>query len=47
MGHRNEVEAFDAEFSKHSDNQDSASVANMFAANAKLLPPGVTARGRP
>jgi hypothetical protein len=47
MGHRNEVEALDAEFSKRSDNQDSFSVANRYAANAKLLPPGVTACGRP
>jgi uncharacterized protein (TIGR02246 family) len=40
MGHRDEVEAVDAEFSKHFDNQDSASVASMYAADAKLLPPG-------
>lgn len=40
MGYRNEVEALAAEFSKYFDNQDSASLANFYAADAKLLPPG-------
>jgi ketosteroid isomerase-like protein len=40
MGLRNEVEVLIAQFGKDFDNQDSASVANFYAADAKLLPPG-------
>ena len=40
MGLRDEVEVLIAQFGKDFDNQDSASVANFYAADAKLLPPG-------
>jgi ketosteroid isomerase-like protein len=40
MGLRNEVEGLIAQFGKDFSNQDSASVANYYAKDAKLLPPG-------
>src|SRR5271169_997286 len=40
MGLKNEVEGLIAQFGKDFGNQDSASVANFYAADAKLLPPG-------
>jgi ketosteroid isomerase-like protein len=40
MGLRNEIEGLIAQFGKDFSNQDSASVANFYAADAKLLPPG-------
>jgi ketosteroid isomerase-like protein len=40
MGLRNEIEGLIAQFGKDFGNQDSASVANYYAEDAKLLPPG-------
>ena len=41
MGVRNEVEGLIAQFGKAFDNQDSASLANFYAADAKLCRPGL------